>query len=159
MASPTPMRAILWFAKPAPSAQRENSAQFARFVVEYLQGWLSQPIETTGHKQAAWRADPALSGPGGCIGDIGVHAFHLVEYITGLQGDPNSMHRCFPLFRAGWSTMIAPLSCASTMALADRLWHRRSRQARATDFVCASMAKPVRSTGGRRTRIACGSNG
>ncbi|MGO9938173.1 MAG: Gfo/Idh/MocA family protein [Terracidiphilus sp.] len=56
-----------------------------KVAVEYLQGWLSQPIETTGQKQAAWRSDPALSGPGGCIGDIGVHAFHLVEYVTGLR--------------------------------------------------------------------------
>ncbi len=56
-----------------------------KVAVEYLQGWLSQPIETTGQKQAAWRADPALSGPGGCISDIGVHAFHLTEYITGLR--------------------------------------------------------------------------
>ncbi|HEY6487980.1 MAG: Gfo/Idh/MocA family oxidoreductase [Terracidiphilus sp.] len=56
-----------------------------KIVVEYLQGWLSRPIETTGQKQATWRADPALSGPGGCIGDIGVHAFHLVEYVTGLE--------------------------------------------------------------------------
>lgn len=56
-----------------------------KIAVEYLQGWLSQPIETTGQKQAAWRADPALSGPGGCIGDIGTHAFHLVEYVTGLE--------------------------------------------------------------------------
>jgi predicted dehydrogenase len=56
-----------------------------KVAVEYLQGWLSQPIEITGQKQAAWRADPALSGPGGCIGDIGVHAFHLLEYVTGLK--------------------------------------------------------------------------
>jgi len=56
-----------------------------KVVIEYLQGWLSQPIEKTGQKQAGWRVDPALSGPGGCIGDIGTHAFHLVEYITGLQ--------------------------------------------------------------------------
>jgi predicted dehydrogenase len=56
-----------------------------KIAVEYLQGWLSRPIETTGQKQAAWRSDPALSGPGGCIGDIGVHAFHLLEYVTGLQ--------------------------------------------------------------------------
>ncbi|HTB96274.1 MAG TPA: Gfo/Idh/MocA family oxidoreductase [Terracidiphilus sp.] len=56
-----------------------------KVAVEYLQGWLSQPIEKSGQKQAAWRADPALSGPGGCIGDIGVHAFHLAEYITGLK--------------------------------------------------------------------------
>ena len=53
--------------------------------MEYFQGWLSRPIETTGQKQAAWRSDPALSGPGGCIGDIGVHAFHLLEYVTGLE--------------------------------------------------------------------------
>ena len=56
-----------------------------KIVVEYLQGWLSHPIEATGQKQAAWRSDPALNGPGGCIGDIGTHAFHLVEYVTGLE--------------------------------------------------------------------------
>jgi predicted dehydrogenase len=56
-----------------------------KIVVEYLQGWLSKPIETTGQKQAAWRSDPAQSGAGGCIGDIGTHAFHLAEYVTGLK--------------------------------------------------------------------------
>jgi len=56
-----------------------------KVVVEYLQGWLSRPIEHSGQKQAEWRADPARSGPGGCSADIGVHAFHLIEYITGLQ--------------------------------------------------------------------------
>ena len=59
--------------------------QIRKIAVEYLQGWLSKPIETSGQKQAAWRSDPSLSGPGGCIGDIGVHAFHLAEYVTGLQ--------------------------------------------------------------------------
>ena len=56
-----------------------------KIAVEYLQGWLTKPIEASGHKQAAWRADPAQSGAGGCIGDIGVHAFHLTEYVTGLK--------------------------------------------------------------------------
>jgi len=56
-----------------------------KVAVEYLQGWLSRPLEATGQKQAAWRSDPALNGPGGCIGDIGTHAFHLVEYVTGLR--------------------------------------------------------------------------
>jgi len=56
-----------------------------KIAVEYLQGWLSQAIESTGQKQAAWRSDPALNGPGGCIGDIGTHAFHLAEYVTGLR--------------------------------------------------------------------------
>jgi predicted dehydrogenase len=56
-----------------------------KVAVEYFQGWLSKPIETTGHKQAEWRSDPARSGLGGAIGDIGTHAFHLLEYITGLH--------------------------------------------------------------------------
>lgn len=56
-----------------------------KVAVEYLQGWLSKSIETTGQKQAAWRSDPAQSGKGGSIGDIGTHAFHLLEYISGLE--------------------------------------------------------------------------
>jgi predicted dehydrogenase len=56
-----------------------------KVAVEYLQGWLSAPLETSGQKQAAWRSDPTLNGPGGCIGDIGTHAFHLLEYVTGLK--------------------------------------------------------------------------
>jgi len=53
-----------------------------KVVVEYPQGWLAG--EATG-KQAEWRVDPARAGAGGCIGDIGVHAFHLAEFITGLK--------------------------------------------------------------------------
>lgn len=56
-----------------------------KVAVEYFQGWLSKPIETTGHKQAAWRADPEKNGVGGAIADIGTHAFHLLEYISGLK--------------------------------------------------------------------------
>lgn len=56
-----------------------------KVAVEYLQGWLSGPLEGTGQKQAAWRTDPAQSGAGGAIGDIGTHAFHLLEYISGLK--------------------------------------------------------------------------
>ena len=59
--------------------------EIRKIAVEYLQGWLSAPLEQTGMKQAAWRVDPAVSGPGGCIGDIGTHAFHLAEYVTGLD--------------------------------------------------------------------------
>ena len=54
-------------------------------VVQYSQGWLSTSLETTGHKQAAWRSDPAQSGLGGAIGDIGVHAFNLLEYVSGRE--------------------------------------------------------------------------
>lgn len=53
-----------------------------KVVVEYPQGWLAKP--DTG-KQADWRGDPARSGIGGCVADIGVHAFHLAEFVTGLR--------------------------------------------------------------------------
>ena len=52
---------------------------------EYVQDWLSTPLEETGMKQAEWRTDPARSGPAGCVGDIGTHAFNLARFITGLQ--------------------------------------------------------------------------
>jgi len=52
--------------------------------VEYVQDWLSTPLERTGQKQAEWRTDPARSGPGGSLGDIGTHAFNLACFVTGL---------------------------------------------------------------------------
>jgi predicted dehydrogenase len=56
-----------------------------KVYVEYPQGWLSTALEKSGQKQASWRTDPAQSGAGGAIGDIGTHAAHLAEYITGLK--------------------------------------------------------------------------
>ncbi|MBH5402355.1 Gfo/Idh/MocA family oxidoreductase [Bradyrhizobium sp. CNPSo 4010] len=55
--------------------------------VEYLQDWLTEPLETTGQKQAAWRTDPSRSGAGGCIGDIGTHAYNLACFVSGLELD------------------------------------------------------------------------
>lgn len=52
--------------------------------VEYVQGWLATALENTGSKQAEWRTDPARSGPAGCLGDIGTHAYHLAHFVTGL---------------------------------------------------------------------------
>jgi predicted dehydrogenase len=51
--------------------------------VEYAQDWLAQPLEDSHHRQAAWRTDPALAGPAGCLGDIGSHAAHLAEFVSG----------------------------------------------------------------------------
>lgn len=53
--------------------------------VEYVQDWLTEPVEQTGQKQAAWRTDPSQSGAGGATGDIGTHAFNLAEFVTGLE--------------------------------------------------------------------------
>lgn len=56
-----------------------------KIIVEYPQGWLSRLSEKDGNPQAAWRTDPARSGKSGCMGDIGTHAAHLAEYISGLK--------------------------------------------------------------------------
>jgi predicted dehydrogenase len=53
--------------------------------VEYAQDWLATPVENTGQKQAAWRTDPAQSGPGGSLGDIGTHAYNIACFVTGLH--------------------------------------------------------------------------
>jgi predicted dehydrogenase len=52
--------------------------------VQYAQDWLTEALEATGQKQADWRTDPARSGEGGCIGDIGTHAFQLAHFVTGM---------------------------------------------------------------------------
>jgi predicted dehydrogenase len=56
-----------------------------KIYVEYIQGWLSKLSEREGNAQAAWRTDPKKSGKSGCMGDIGTHAAHLAEYISGLK--------------------------------------------------------------------------
>lgn len=56
-----------------------------KIMVEYPQGWLSTLSEKEGNAQAAWRTDPAKTGKSGSMGDIGTHAAHLAEYISGLK--------------------------------------------------------------------------
>jgi len=56
-----------------------------KVLVEYPQGWLTKLSEREGNQQAAWRTDPKKSGKSGCMGDIGTHAAHLSEYVTGLK--------------------------------------------------------------------------
>ena len=71
---------------------REARARIARgelgavrkVLVEYTQGWLAAPLEQMGNKQAAWRLDPAQAGSSCCMGDIGVHAFNLTEFVAGI---------------------------------------------------------------------------
>jgi predicted dehydrogenase len=56
-----------------------------KVIVEYPQGWLASKVEDSGNAQASWRTDPKRSGKAGCMGDIGTHAHHLAEYISGLR--------------------------------------------------------------------------
>lgn len=55
-----------------------------KILVEYTQGWLSGREEDAGNAQAAWRTDPDRAGSSCCMGDIGVHAFNLAEFVSGL---------------------------------------------------------------------------
>ena len=66
---------------------------------EYPQDWLTNDIEKSGQKQAAWRTDPTQTGAGGCIGDIGTHAYQLAV-----------------LSRASSSTNLPPISRPSSRA-------------------------------------------
>ncbi|EEI93153.1 oxidoreductase, NAD-binding domain protein [Sphingobacterium spiritivorum ATCC 33300] len=71
--------------KQARQLVKENKlGQIRKIMVEYPQGWLSTLIETD-VALAAWRTDPEKSGKSGCMGDIGTHAAHLAEYISGLK--------------------------------------------------------------------------
>ena len=57
-----------------------------RYVrTSYIQDFLTTKLEATGQKQAAWRMDPKFAGAGGTIADIGVHAFNLAAFISGLE--------------------------------------------------------------------------
>ncbi len=59
--------------------------QIRKIVVEYPQGWLAAKEEAGDNKQAAWRLDPKQAGISSCMGDIGVHAANLAEYVSGLK--------------------------------------------------------------------------
>ncbi len=52
---------------------------------EYQQDWLAQPLEDGDNKQASWRTDPEKSGPAGCLGDIGTHAYQLAAFVSGMR--------------------------------------------------------------------------
>jgi predicted dehydrogenase len=65
--------------------RRGDFGKIRKVFVEYPQGWLSSKLEDAGNAQASWRTDPKRSGKAGCMGDIGTHAHHLAEYVTGLK--------------------------------------------------------------------------
>lgn len=72
--------------KQAKQMVREGAfGKIRKIWVEYPQGWLTNLTEKDGNIQAAWRTDPKRSGKAGCMGDIGTHAAHLAEYISGLK--------------------------------------------------------------------------
>jgi len=72
--------------KQAKAMVREGHfGKIRKIIVEYPQGWLSRLTEREGNAGAAWRADPKRSGKSLVMGDIGTHAAHLAEYVSGLK--------------------------------------------------------------------------
>ena len=57
--------------------------ELRKVLVEYNQDWLMEPLERQGSRQAQWRTDPARAGISCCVGDIGTHAAHLLEFVAG----------------------------------------------------------------------------
>ncbi|MEJ1221645.1 Gfo/Idh/MocA family protein [Sediminicola sp. 1XM1-17] len=55
--------------------------------VQYYQGWINPIIHDKEKRATTWRLNPEKAGISCCMGDIGVHAFNMVEYTTGLQVD------------------------------------------------------------------------
>lgn len=57
-----------------------------RIDAQYYQGWINSIIHGTDSRiTGVWRLDPKFAGASSCMGDIGVHAFNLIEYTTGLE--------------------------------------------------------------------------
>lgn len=53
--------------------------------VQYFQGWINDVIHDEEKKKNTWRLQPEKSGISCCMGDIGTHAFDMLEYVTGLK--------------------------------------------------------------------------
>ncbi|HEY3339668.1 MAG TPA: Gfo/Idh/MocA family oxidoreductase [Propionicimonas sp.] len=92
---------------------RDGALGDLRFVdVEHASGWASTLLESGEHKQAGWRMDPAVAGYASVVADIGIHAFHLARYITGLEAEEVS---------AQLSTLVPGRRVADNATVALRL--------------------------------------
>ena len=53
--------------------------------MQYYQGWINPIIHDKSLRNSVWRLDPKKAGISSCIGDIGTHAYHMLEYITDMK--------------------------------------------------------------------------
>jgi predicted dehydrogenase len=92
---------------------RDGALGELRYVdVEHASGWASTLLEAGEHKQAGWRMDPDVGGYASVVADIGIHAFHLLRYITGLEAEEVS---------AQLSTLVPGRRVADNATVALRL--------------------------------------
>ena len=57
--------------------------QVNQIHVEFMQDWMT-PDNVADAPHVKWRLDPKISGPTSCVGDIGTHAAHLAQFVSGL---------------------------------------------------------------------------
>ena len=96
---------------------------------QYYQGWINPFIHEQSKRASVWRLDPAKSGQSCCYGDIGVHAFNLIEYTTGLKvervlADINTLYEDNPLDVDGSTLLrtkegVRGVICASQIATGE----------------------------------------
>ncbi|MAS29832.1 MAG: oxidoreductase, partial [Flavobacteriaceae bacterium] len=53
--------------------------------MQYYQGWINPIIHDKSLRNSVWRLDPKKAGISSCIGDIGTHAYHMLEYLTDIK--------------------------------------------------------------------------
>ena len=52
---------------------------------QYYQGWINPIIHDLKQRASTWRLQPDKSGISCCMGDVGVHAYQMLEYVTGQE--------------------------------------------------------------------------
>ena len=78
--------------------------------VEFMQDWMT-PENAADAPHVKWRLDPKISGPTSCVGDIGTHAFHLAQFVSGLA---------MTELRADFHVCGAPKQLEDTVFMATR---------------------------------------
>ena len=76
-----------WCGRRARWSPPASSAASWRCTRAYIQDWLTRPIDAEGQKQAEWRTDPARAGQSAVLADIGVHAYNLACFVSGLEAE------------------------------------------------------------------------
>ncbi len=59
--------------------------EIQKIDAQYYQGWINPIIHDPAQRSSTWRLDPSKSGISCCMGDIGVHAYQMLEYVTGMD--------------------------------------------------------------------------
>lgn len=63
--------------------QNGDIGEIQKIDAQYYQGWINPVIHSPESRKSVWRLQPEKSGQSCCIGDVGTHAFQMLEYVMG----------------------------------------------------------------------------